>query len=120
MKSILKKIISLWRKPPADNRLENEAGEAETLPPLGEDEDPFDQPVRLEIRNFIDLHPIPPRQVKAVVKEYLLEARAHGFRSVRIIHVKGIGVQREIVRAILDRTPFVLSYDDAPPEAGGL
>jgi dsDNA-specific endonuclease/ATPase MutS2 len=88
--------------------------------PLGEDEDPFDEPVRLEIRDVIDLHTIPPKQVKAVVEEYLNEARAQGFRFVRIIHGKGIGVQREIVRKILDRTSFVLSYHDAPPEAGGL
>jgi dsDNA-specific endonuclease/ATPase MutS2 len=88
--------------------------------PLGEDEDPFDEPVRLEIRDVIDLHTIPPKQVKAIVEEYLSEARAQGFRFVRIIHGKGIGVQREIVRKILDRTPFVLTYYDAPPEAGGL
>jgi dsDNA-specific endonuclease/ATPase MutS2 len=89
-------------------------------PPLGKDEDPFDEPVRLEIRDVIDLHTIPPKQVKAVVAEYLIEARAQGFRFVRIIHGKGIGVQREIVRKVLARTSFVLSYCDAPPEAGGL
>jgi dsDNA-specific endonuclease/ATPase MutS2 len=89
-------------------------------PSAGEDEDPFDEPVQLEIRDVIDLHTIPPKQVKAVVEEYLNEARAQEFRFVRIIHGKGIGVQREIVRKILDRTPFVLTYYDAPPEAGGL
>jgi dsDNA-specific endonuclease/ATPase MutS2 len=89
-------------------------------PPLGEDEDPFDEPVRLEIRDVIDLHTIPPKQVKAVVEEYLNEARAREFRFVRIIHGKGIGVRREIVRKVLDRTPFVSNYYDAPPEAGGL
>jgi dsDNA-specific endonuclease/ATPase MutS2 len=88
-------------------------------PPLGEDEDPFDEPVRLEIRDVIDLHTIPPKQVKAVVEEYLNEARARGFRFVRIIHGKGIGVQREMVRKVLDRTSFVLNYHDAPPTAGG-
>jgi dsDNA-specific endonuclease/ATPase MutS2 len=89
-------------------------------PPLGEDEDPFDEPVRLEIRDVIDLHTIPPKQVKAIVEEYLNEARSKGFRFVRIIHGKGIGVQREIVRKVLDRTSFVSNYYDAPPEAGGL
>ncbi len=89
-------------------------------PPLGEDEDPFDQPVEIEIRDVIDLHSISPRQVKAVVEEYLVQAHARGFRYIRIIHGKGIGVQREMVRKILDRTPFVLGYRDAPPEAGGL
>jgi dsDNA-specific endonuclease/ATPase MutS2 len=83
-------------------------------------EDPFDEPVRLEIRDVIDLHNIPPKQVKAVVEEYLIEARERGFRYVRIIHGRGIGVQREIVRKVLDRTSFVSTYYDAPPEAGGL
>jgi len=39
---------------------------------------------------------------------------------VRIIHGKGIGVQREMVRSILARTPFVCDWTDAPPDAGGL
>ena len=89
-------------------------------PPLLPGEDPFDEPVNLEIRDVIDLHSIPPRQVRAVVEAYLIEARARGFRFVRLIHGKGIGVQRESVRAILDRTPFVAGYHDAPPDAGGL
>jgi DNA mismatch repair protein MutS2 len=43
-----------------------------------------------------------------------------GFRSVRIIHGKGIGVQRETVRKVLAQTSFVQDWADAPPEAGGL
>lgn len=82
--------------------------------------DPFPEPVTIEIRDIIDLHTIPPRDVKRVVEEYLLEARRAGFRSVRIIHGKGIGVQRETVRSILARTRFVEEWTDAPPEAGGL
>jgi dsDNA-specific endonuclease/ATPase MutS2 len=81
---------------------------------------PFPEPVQVPITDVFDLHTIPPRDVKRVVEEYLSEAQGAGFRSVRIIHGKGIGVQREIVRAILERTPFVLDWTDAPPEAGGL
>jgi len=81
---------------------------------------PFPDPVEIEITNIFDLHTFQPRDVKAVVEEYLFQAREKGFRSVRIIHGKGIGVQRELVRAVLERTPFVLSFTDAPPEAGGL
>ena len=40
-------------------------------------------------------------------------------KALRIIHGRGIGVQREIVRKVLAGTPFVLSYGDAPAEAGG-
>jgi dsDNA-specific endonuclease/ATPase MutS2 len=85
-----------------------------------EDFDPFPEPVRIEITDIFDLHTIPPRDVKPVVEEYLLEARRKGFRVVRIIHGKGIGVQREIVRSILARTAFVEGWTDAPPDAGGL
>ena len=81
--------------------------------------DPFPEPVRLEIKDVFDLHSIPPREVRAVVEEYLREAHRKGFRSVRIIHGKGVGVQREAVRSVLARTPFVEHYSDAPPEAGG-
>ncbi|HEY8186916.1 MAG TPA: Smr/MutS family protein [Pyrinomonadaceae bacterium] len=81
---------------------------------------PFPEPVTIPITDVFDLHTIQPRDVKLVVQEYLNEARRLGFSSVRIIHGKGIGVQREMVRAILSRTPFVLDWTDAPPEAGGL
>lgn len=81
--------------------------------------DPFPEPVRIEISDVFDLHTIAPRDVKRVVEEYLREAHSAGFRSVRIIHGKGVGVQREMVRSILARTPFVEDWADAPPEAGG-
>jgi len=81
---------------------------------------PFPEPVEIEITDVFDLHTIPPRDVKAVVEEYLSEARRLGFPVVRIIHGKGIGVQRELVRAILARTSFVVDWTDAPPEVGGL
>lgn len=80
---------------------------------------PFPEPVRLEIKDVFDLHSVPPREVRAVVEEYLLEARRKGFRRVRIIHGKGVGVQRETVRRVLARTHFVEHFADAPPEAGG-
>jgi dsDNA-specific endonuclease/ATPase MutS2 len=81
---------------------------------------PFPEPVSIPITDIFDLHTIQPREVKLVVEEYLKEAREAGFRSVRIIHGKGKGVQREIVRNILERTEFVSDWTDAPPDAGGL
>jgi len=84
------------------------------------DLDPFPEPVEIPITDIFDLHTIPPRQVKAVVEEYLREAHRLGFRVVRIIHGKGIGVQREIVRSVLAQTDFILDWTDAPPQAGGL
>jgi dsDNA-specific endonuclease/ATPase MutS2 len=85
-----------------------------------EPENPFPEPVEIEITDVFDLHTIAPRDVKRVVVEYLEIAREKGFRVVRIIHGKGIGVQREMVRTILARTDYVLDWTDAPPDAGGL
>ena len=89
--------------------------EEEELDPFN----PFPDPVELEISDVFDLHAIAPRDVKRVVEEYLLEARQRQFKSVRIIHGKGVGVQRELVRVILARTAFVKGFTDAPPDAGG-
>ena len=80
---------------------------------------PFLEPVVIEFSDVIDLHSIPPRQVRAVVEEYLEEAHRRGVRWVRIIHGRGMGVQREMVRSILSRASFVEDFRDAPPEAGG-
>jgi dsDNA-specific endonuclease/ATPase MutS2 len=85
-----------------------------------DDNTPFPEPVVIEITDVFDLHTIPPKQVKVVVEEYLREAHVKGFPVVRIIHGKGIGVQREIVRTVLSRTQFVIDWTDAPPEAGGM
>jgi len=79
----------------------------------------MDEPIRIPITDVFDLHSVPPRDVQAVVEEYLLEARELGLKAPRIIHGRGIGVQREMVRAILARTEFVAGFQDAPPEAGG-
>jgi dsDNA-specific endonuclease/ATPase MutS2 len=81
--------------------------------------DPFPDPSNIPVRDVLDLHGLPPAMVREVVESYLEEARRLGFRYVRIVHGKGIGVQREMVRAVLGRTPWVESFADAPPEVGG-
>lgn len=77
------------------------------------------EPVRIPISDVFDLHSVPPRDVKDVVEEYVREARAAGFKALRIIHGRGIGVQREVVRRVLSRSEFVADFRDAPAEAGG-
>jgi dsDNA-specific endonuclease/ATPase MutS2 len=77
------------------------------------------EPVRIPITDVFDLHTVQPREVAAVVEAYLEEANRLGLKTVRIIHGRGIGVQRQIVRGVLARTPFVSAFGDAPPEAGG-
>lgn len=86
--------------------------------PLDAD-NPFPDVVTIEFRDVIDLHSIPPQQVRAVVEDFIEEAHRRGLSCARIIHGKGIGVQRELVRSILERTSFVVDFRDAPAEAGG-
>lgn len=81
---------------------------------------PFPELVEIAVTDVIDLHTIPPRDVARVVEEYLRLTHEAELTVVRIIHGKGIGVQRTIVRSILAKTPFVIDWTDAPPEAGGL
>ena len=80
---------------------------------------PGDEPVRVPIETVLDLHSFLPAEVESVVREYLEEAYRAGFEEVRIIHGRGIGVQREIVRSVLSRTPYIVSFRDAGPLGGG-
>jgi DNA-nicking Smr family endonuclease len=77
------------------------------------------EPVRIPIEDSLDLHVFAPRDVPSVVEEYLLAAHAHGFAEVRLIHGRGIGVQRAIVQSLLGRHPLVAGYADAPEDRGG-
>jgi DNA-nicking Smr family endonuclease len=76
-------------------------------------------PVELPIEDAIDLHAFAPRDVVSVVDEYLRAAVARGFVEVRIVHGRGIGVQRQAVRRLLEGHPLVAGFRDAPPERGG-
>jgi DNA-nicking Smr family endonuclease len=61
----------------------------------------------------IDLHAVAPRDVASVVEEYVRAAHEAGFREVRLVHGRGIGVQRGIVQQVLDRHPLVSQFWDA-------
>jgi dsDNA-specific endonuclease/ATPase MutS2 len=79
-----------------------------------------DEPIPIPITDVFDLHTVPGKDVQEVVEAYLEEANGLGLKALRIIHSRGIGVQGEIVRTVLARTPFALSYQDSPSklEAG--
>jgi DNA-nicking Smr family endonuclease len=81
-----------------------------------EDDDP---PVVLPTEDFLDLHAFAPRDVRDVVESYLEAAVQAGFEEVRLIHGRGAGVQRSIVRSLLSRHPAVAAFADAPPDRGG-
>ncbi|MGH7873484.1 MAG: Smr/MutS family protein, partial [Candidatus Binatia bacterium] len=66
-----------------------------------DEESPFDKPVILPLEDFLDLHAFQPKDISSVVNEYLEQCAQAGLRQLRIIHGKGVGVQRNIVRAVL-------------------
>jgi DNA-nicking Smr family endonuclease len=74
----------------------------------------MDDPVRIPIEPVIDLHAFRPRDVSSVLDEYITAAHEAGLREVRIVHGRGIGVQRGIVQAALERHPLVGEFWDAP------
>lgn len=76
-------------------------------------------PIELPITDVLDLHSFRPAEVADVVREYLDTAYEKGMRHLRIIHGRGIGVQRRTVRTLLERDPRVIEFGDAPVEAGG-
>jgi DNA-nicking Smr family endonuclease len=78
-----------------------------------------DSPFEFPITDTLDLHSFQPRDVKSAVEAWLEEVKARHWTALRIIHGRGIGVQREMVRSILSRDPDVIGFRDAPAEAGG-
>lgn len=82
-------------------------------------ENPFPEPVEIEITDSLDLHAFSPKDIKAVTQAYLEEVRKKNFRIVRIIHGKGVGVHREIVRRVLAETEFVKSFKSGDEFSGG-
>jgi hypothetical protein len=86
-----------------------------------EEDDEFDpeEPVEIPVEDCLDLHPFPPRDVPDVVASFLEAAHEKGFAEVRLIHGRGIGVQRERVQKLLARHPLVSGFHDAPPARGG-
>jgi DNA-nicking Smr family endonuclease len=77
------------------------------------------EPVELPIEDVLDLHAFLPREVPALLEDYLQECRLRGFSSVRLIHGKGTGTLKKRVQALLKKNALVAAFRDAPPEAGG-
>ena len=86
--------------------------------PQGPDS-PFSEPVVLPVEDSIDLHAFSPKDIPSVVEEYIEQCLRSGIYEVRIIHGRGKGIQRRIVRSLLGKHARVLSFEDAPSESGG-
>ena len=74
----------------------------------------MDNAHRIPIEGALDLHTFAPRDIPSVVDEYLRAAHEAGLREVRLIHGRGIGVQRARVQQVLRVHPLVESHGDAP------
>jgi DNA-nicking Smr family endonuclease len=78
-----------------------------------------DVPHRVPIEPELDLHTFRPRDIPAVVEEYVRAAYDAGVRKLRLVHGRGRGVQRGIVQQVLERHPLVAEFwDDADAHLG--
>ena len=76
--------------------------------------DPFELP----IDGVLDLHAFSPKDVRDLVPEYIGECLARGITGLRIIHGKGTGTLKAVVRSLLEKDPRVASFRDAGPGGG--
>ncbi len=83
------------------------------------DEPPGGDAVEIPLTGDLDLHPFLPNEIPSVVEEYVRACRERGVLRLRLAHGRGRGVQRAAVRRKLASMPEVVSFSDAPPEAGG-
>jgi DNA-nicking Smr family endonuclease len=90
-------------------------------PPTDEDEAPWDPeaPVELPVDGELDLHPFHPRDVPALLEEYLGACREKGLLEVRVVHGKGTGALRRRVHAWLEASPLVAGFRSADAFDGG-
>lgn len=78
---------------------------------MNDDDDMADGIIEVPIQDVLDLHPFAPKDVTAVVEDYLAAAREKGFRQVRLIHGRGIGAQRAAIHRLLRSLPDVELWD---------
>ena len=67
----------------------------------------------------IDLHGLIADEALYRLDKYLREAHMMGLLQVRVVHGKGTGTLRQVVREMLKDHPLVESYRLARPEEGG-
>ena len=75
---------------------------------------PDEGAVRIPIEPELDLHAFAPRDIPAVVEAILDAAVEAGLADVRLVHGRGIGVQRRAVQARLAAHPAVIDFRDDP------
>jgi len=83
------------------------------------DEEAIPEALELPIAGDLDLHGFRPEDTRSVTDAYLAAASERGLREIRVVHGKGRGVQRAIIRSLLEHHPLVASFREAPPARGG-
>jgi hypothetical protein len=91
------------------------SGDAAAAPGAATTDVPPELDYELHIGDELDLHGVRPREVGDLVDAFVEDAHARRRSQVRIIHGKGIGALRELVRARLERHAAVRAFRDAPP-----
>ena len=81
--------------------------------------EPSDKPTEYPIDGTLDLHQFSPGETKEVVNEFIRECLRRNIRTIRIVHGKGIGVQRRIVQSLLEKHPNVISFRHEGGSGGG-
>lgn len=71
-------------------------------------------PVTIPIEQELDLHTFRPQDVAAVVDAFLAAAAGARHAAVRLVHGRGIGVQRRTVHATLAGHALVEAFWDDP------
>lgn len=72
----------------------------------------MDEIFKIEFSEELDLHHFHPKDVKAIVEEYLQYAAEKGYSKVKIIHGKGRSVIKSIVHSQLLKNEHVRSFHD--------
>jgi DNA-nicking Smr family endonuclease len=100
---------------PAQQAAADEDAEDEDASPDHQDDPTTALPIGAEL----DLHTFAPRDLRALLPEYLGACQENGLLEVRVVHGKGTGALRRSVHALLSRDPRVASFRLASEDAGG-
>lgn len=73
----------------------------------------------MPIDGTLDLHHFSPNETADLVSDYIEECHRRGIHELRIIHGKGIGVQRDIVQGVLSKHPLVKEFRHESGSGGG-
>ncbi len=71
------------------------------------------------VTDELDLHGFYPEQVPEVVDEFIRNAVRLKIEEVRIAHGKGRSVMKREVWKVLEASPLVREFREAPPQRGG-